>query len=362
MTKTNKTPETSNQSEAKAAGLPSAESIADSLGFSNEAGAGDAIEGTAAETETGESGEEELAEGEAGTGGENAGDDESEGAEGSEGAEEGEEEDAGESEEEESSEESDESEHDEGDEELPKSVPKLQKRVGKLTKKLRETEEERDAVRREVEELTGRLEKAEVTVLQPSPDNPLADVSSEADVTDRLSQMKAVRRWCQANPDGGEVQGKDGLITLTAEQVRERLAYAEDVIDAAPDRLAYLQQEKQNDEYAKVKYPELFKTNSQERKLADNFLRMNPGIKRLPNWRLIIGDALRGMQVRLAEEKAKTNTTAKPVVKPKVPAVKAGNTPVTTVRKAGADKATSRFLETGRSSDLVGAIEAGLLN
>ena len=339
------------------------ESIAGSLGFvMNEADA-EVVEGAAATGEEGESEDEELTEDGAGAGGENTGDDEQDqGADEDAGAEDEEEADGAESDEEDATEGEGVQDGAEEGEELPKSVPKLQKRVGKLTKKLRETEAERDAVRAEVTELSERLEKTAVTVLEPSPENPLVNLNNETEVAERVSQAKAVRRWCQANPDGGEVQGKDGSIYLTPEQVRERLVWADDVVEAAPERLSFLQEQAKVDGYTRVKYPQLFKTNSPERKMADNFIRQNPGILRLPNWRLIIGDALHGLQVRLQEEKTtKTSTTAKLVVKSKVPPVKASNTPVTTARKAGAGAATARFMASGRSSDLVGAIEAGLL-
>ena len=339
------------------------ESIAGSLGFViNEADAG-VVDGAAATDEGGESEDEELTDDGAGAGGENAGDDEQDqGADEEAGAADEVEADGAESDEDEAAEgEGVQDGEEEGEEELPKSVPKLQKRVGKLTKKLRETEAERDAVRAEVTELSEQLEKASVTVLEPGPESPLVNLNSETEVAERVAQAKAVRRWCQSNPDGGEVQGKDGLISLTPEQVRERLLWADEVVEAAPERLSFLQEQAKVDHYTRTKYPQLFKTNTPERKMADNFIRQNPGILKLPNWRLIIGDALRGLQVRLQEEKTKTSATAKPVAKSKVPAVKPSNTPVTTARKAGAGAATARFMASGKSSDLVGAIEAGLL-
>lgn len=338
----------------------SAESIMGSLGAAETPGndAADA-EGAAESEEQDETDDGESGDDDDGAGGENAGEEEL--TEEDEESEEGEDEEEAE----ESDEESDDEEGEEEEERSSKSREAMLKRINTLTGKLRTAEEERDSGKTKIAELEAELENANRVVLAPTADNPLADVDSEQGITDRIGQMKAVRRWCQQNPEGGEVSdGKGGTITLTKEDVQERLAYAEEVMDAAPARVAFLKEQSLYTAEARRVDPDLFKTSSPKRKMADVFIRQNPGILNLPNGWLIISDAIRGMEVRTkqAKEAAAAKIKKPAAAKPKAPALRPSSTPASTVKKAGASKATARFLASGRSSDLEEAIAGGLLS
>ena len=209
-------------------------------------------------------------------------------------AEEGEEEEQ----EEEGEEKQDEDQEDEPEEEeeeeqaKPKAgiKEKMQRRIDKLT-----------AIRKDLE---AKLESAQPVTLAPSEEDPLSDLTSEEAVQERLAGIRKLRRWCLENLEGGEiVDSKGHSVDLSARQVRERLARSEDLIQHyGPQRLEYLRTLRSFDSVGRKAYPALYDSTSEESKIANNFLRLNPQILRLPNYQLIIGDAIRGMRARQAEE------------------------------------------------------------
>ena len=123
----------------------------------------------------------------------------------------------------------------------------------------------------------------------------LADVFDPAELAERVKKAGYIRRWCLQNPEGGAVSGESGRIELTAGQVRDRLEYA-----GAPLRAGFLKDCKKFDACAKRAYPAMFRRGSREAKVIEGFLLQLPEITRLPNWRLIVGDAILGGSVRLA--------------------------------------------------------------
>lgn len=128
----------------------------------------------------------------------------------------------------------------------------------------------------------------------------LADVLDAAELAERVKKAGYIRRWCLQNPEGGAVSGESGRIELTAGQVRDRLEYAEEVIAGAPLRAEFLQECEKYDACAKKAYPAMFRRGSREAKVIEGFLLQLPEMTRLPNWRLIVGDALLGGSVRPA--------------------------------------------------------------
>lgn len=300
-------------------------------------------------------------------GGENDGetdDEETEEVAEAEGDEEAEESDDGEPEEEEEAEENDESEEEAEEEEseeekLPRSVTKLQKRVAKLTQRAKSAEEAVQTKDSEIARLQGELSEAKAPVITPTEEDPMADLRTETAVNDRVSKAKMIRRWCLQNPEGGEVDGANGKIELTPAQVRERLMWAEDLIEAAPKRVAHLQETAKFDAFAKTAYPALFQSGSQESKVVETFIAQCPEIMRLPNWRLIVGDALLGGSVRLQKTKQKP-TAAKVKTAPRV-AVKPSAAKPAPAGRVSAVKNRAKFYETGSRDDLAAAIENGAI-
>jgi hypothetical protein len=169
---------------------------------------------------------------------------------------------------------------------------KMQRRIDKLT-----------AIRKDLE---AKLERAQPVTLNPTYEDPLSHLMSEREVEDFLASQREVRRWCIENFDGGEMpDGKGEMHELSAKQVRARLARLDEVIQLhVPARKAYLKALTGCDDLGRRAYPALYDSSSQESKIANDFLQRCPQILRLPNYQLIIGDAIRGMQARLAEEQS----------------------------------------------------------
>jgi len=135
--------------------------------------------------------------------------------------------------------------------------------------------------------------------IAPLTAGPLADVLDAAELAERVKRAGYIRRWCLQNPESGAVSGESGRIELTAGQVRDRLEYAEEVIVGAPLRAEFLQEAAKFDAFAFKAYPALFRRGSRESKIVKGFLVQVPEITRLPNWLLILGDAMLGGAVRL---------------------------------------------------------------
>jgi hypothetical protein len=288
-------------------------------------------------------------------GGENAGDDE-EAAEAAPGQ--SEEEPSQEEEEEEENE--DEERADEGvlesedeTEAVPKGIREMEKRIGKLTHRSKSLEEENASLR-------GQLEKAQPIILKPSPEDPLAHLNSAQAVLDQVESMHAYKEWAELHRDGGELLDKEGKAReLDAQEVAENVNKANRIIRLAPKRLEYLARKERFDALCQEVYPELFQANSPESQVAWAFVRENPGILRLPQYALIIGDAIRGGRLREEEQKAKKAKTeaARPTLAKAGSAQKLAPRAISpgaakSVRGNSASQAHQRFLETGSKRDL----------
>lgn len=334
------------------AGVLSDDELLSHLGLSDELGqeGADAGEDEADGENGGDETDEEEQESEADGDEEVADDDE---------AEESAEEDEAADDDDESEEEAEESEESEEEEKLPRSVTKLQKRVRKLTQRAKSAEERVQTLEPEVARLQGELSEAKAPVIAPTEADPLADLRTEAAVNDRVQKAKMIRRWCLQNPEGGEVEGADGkMIEFTPAKVRERLMYAEDLIEAAPKRLALLQETAKYDAFAKTAYPALFQSGSQESKVIEDFIARCPEITRLPNWRLIVGDALLGGSVRLERTKQKPKEKTK--VAPRV-AVKPTAAKPAPAGRVNVTRKKAKFYESGSQEDLAAAIADGAI-
>ncbi len=314
----------------------------------------------------------DSAEDEEDAGGDNDSEDEADDADDDD-AEDSEENDDAESEEdgESDEEEADEEESEEEEEEpLPKSVKDLQKRVHTLTKRAKGAEEERESFKTEVSELKAKLEKAAPVILQPGPQDPMADLLTEEAVNERLSQMRTFRKWCLDNLEGGTLKDAKGEdVELDAKAVRQRLNRTDELINEhGPERINYLRLLHNVEADARKVYAALFDDKTEDSKIASSFLRTIPEIMRLPNFQLIIGDAIRGMRERLKEAEAakgkkpgvkKEEEKAKP--KKKAPrAISPAPAKSTTSKKANTSKAGRNFMATGSKHDLEAMVLASL--
>jgi hypothetical protein len=201
------------------------------------------------------------------------------------------------------------------EEEIERGLPKgVKKRIDKLSAKRREAEAEVERLREEVERLSQEATKPAQT---PTPDNPYSNLSTLDEVNREADQAKQIRRWCELNPDGAVVTNKDGSETeYTAEEVRNIKIKALDALEEhLPARAKYLQNYMQMEQVAAKEYPWWKDKSAKERQIAESFIKHFPEIQKFPDYKMVVGDYIRGVQAR--ESKAKSSGT--PVKAPSQP-------------------------------------------
>lgn len=230
--------------------------------------------------------------------------DESDESEAEKPAEESEDEDAEESEDEES----------EDDDDQPAPAPeKIQKRIDKLTAKRKEAEEkaatletEYSAAKTKLAELEAQVNEASRPVLQPTAENPLADVDTPEALEAKIKSAQEVRRWALKNSDGATVKRPDGTeVYVEAEQVKDYLLKADDVLTIhGPARQQWLAQRQPAVEAAKNLFPDIFKKGSALNTAYQATVKQAPELLKLPQVEYWVGLALYGEQQLMAKQEA----------------------------------------------------------
>ena len=230
---------------------------------------------------------------------------------------------------------------------------KVQKRIDKLTAQKKAAAEEAATVKAQYEDAQKRLAELEAQVneaarpvLQPSAENPLADVDTPEALEAKIKSAQEVRRWALKNSDGATVKRPDGSeVYIEAEQVKDYLIKADDVLTIhAPARQQWLAQRQPAVEAAKNLFPDLFKKGTALHQAYQATIKQAPELLKLPQNEYWVGLALYGEQQLMAKqaaeqakskaakkvssEKAKTPTPVKPVSTPKTSTKGAVNTAV----------------------------------
>ena len=235
--------------------------------------------------------------------------------------------------EEEPAEEDDAAEEDPESAEAP-AVRKLAKRVDKLTARAKSAEEQATSLQAELTATKEALTRAQPIVVQDAAD-PLADVTTPEALESRLAAANTVLDnvpdlISQADMEGGEVEvpmGDGSTRKFTKQELQERLRVARQILKAEPARRTYLAQRENFQHEAQQVYPELFQEDSQARQMMMATLKAYPGIAKLPNLELIIGDAIRGQALRFQQAEALHKKAAAAKAKPAAPASKPAMAP-----------------------------------
>lgn len=244
---------------------------------------------------------------------------------------------------------------------------KIQKRIDKLTAQKKAAAEEAAAVKSQYEEAQKRLQELEAQVneaarpvLQPTAENPLADVDTQEALEAKLKSAQEVRRWALKNSDGATVKRPDGSeVYLDADQVKDYLIKADDVIVThGPARQQWLAQRQPAVEAAKNLFPDIFKKGTAMHQAFQATVKQAPELLKLPQAEYWVGLALYGEQQLMAKQaadQAKTKaakkvSSAKATAKTPTP-VKPISSPKTSTK--GASKVTrDRMLASGRLDDV----------
>jgi hypothetical protein len=252
---------------------------------------------------------------------------------------------------------------DDEEEAEPAAVRKLTKRVDKLTARAKSAEEQAASLQAELAAARDALTKAQPIVLRDSSD-PLADVYDHAALEHRIAAANAVLDnvpdlIAKADMEGEvEVPSGDGSVRkFTKAELQDRLSRARQILRSEPARRNYLAQREVYIREARQVYPELFQDESPARKMMLDTLNAYPGIAKLPNLELIIGDAIRGQSMRFQQQEAMQKKAAKPkapaakpAVAPKVvspsaaPKTKTKADPLDLLKKSGNRDAAESFV------------------
>lgn len=233
------------------------------------------------------------------------------------------------------------------DETLPDDAPEwVQKRIarftrqkGELERKLQEADVERTRLLGEVTQLKGSAPGLPVVIDQ---NDPASAITTEEQLNQTVTQARALKRWCERNPDGGTLEvadGKGGITPreFTAEQVRAMRESAEDDLEEhLPRRREYLQLHRAITQEALKDFPWLTDKSAPKRmELFNQVLANFPAVRLRPDYVRAVAIFVRGLETVEAERNGlpampKPKTAAPPpkvVAAPKTapPRTSAGN-------------------------------------
>jgi hypothetical protein len=225
----------------------------------------------------------------------------------------------------------------------------FRKRIDKLTRQKKEALEKAEALERELNDAKTKLEQtqSERPVPAVASNDPFADVWDASKLNHEWSKARNLKRWCEDNIDGCEVDGKE----YSAEEVKQIKRRVEDALDLhIPNRARFLQNYQQIKPVAEQLYPWWKDRASTEYTEAQTVLRQLPQLSSLPEYQVLIGDFIAGRKLRLDASKGKP---VKPIVKaPSQP----GKPTAAPVKKdpaaVGLQAAKSKFSKTGSQSEL----------
>jgi len=228
----------------------------------------------------------------------------------------------------------------------------FRKRIDKLTRQKREAQEKADALERELNEAKTKLEQS---VERPAPvqsaADPFSDIWDASKLNDEWSKARNLKRWCEDNIDGCEVEGKE----YSSDEVKQIKRRVEDAIDLhIPNRARFLQNYQQIKPIAEQLYPWWKDRSATEYTEAQAVLRQLPQIASLPEYQVLVGDFIAGRKLRLSQESAKGKLSAtRPLAKaPSQPGRPTAIPAKKDVAKVGLDAAKSKFTKSGTTTEL----------
>lgn len=226
---------------------------------------------------------------------------------------------------------------------LPKNV---QKRINKLTALRKDAESKLEEMQKRVQELEGKLTEESNPKYYKDQANPYSHLNSRAEIEAEIAQARQVRRWCEENADGIVITEENGNEKVySTEDVRRIKLNAMDALEEhLPKRVNYLATKEQVDKVAETEYRWYKDRSSKELQIANNFIKAFPEITKFPDYKMVVGDYIRGMQAREGNKQRQIQ---------KAPVQPTGTSSYPSSRKdSNARDATSKFLKSRTSSDL----------
>jgi hypothetical protein len=240
---------------------------------------------------------------------------------------------------------------------LPKGA---QKRIDKLTALRKEAEAKATQLEAQIADLRFKLETKAASVedapIRSTPDNPYLHLQSQAEVDSAFAEARKVRRWCEENADGATVKDKVGKETdYSAEDVRRIKLNALDALEEhLPKQLKYVNTRSQIDPMAESEYQCWKDRTSREYAVAQNMLTAFPELRKFPDYKMVIGDYIRGAAQRENNYAAQKAGAAKaPLKKAPVQPTRSTSSPASvTAKERDAKNAEAKFRKTATTSNL----------
>ena len=217
----------------------------------------------------------------------------------------------------------------------------IHKRIGKEVGKRKAAEEaaeaaktESEMLRQQVAELQAKVDDKELPARAAATGlHPTLLIETAEGLAARKDTVVAAIEWAEyaiekARDDGerddaGKLiwrgtgsDGKETIITTEA-LLAQKQELARELNRVIPDAERSLASRQTADADARKLYPDLFKAGSTDAQLMASLLKKVPGLRTLPNAKVLIGDMIAGEKARLA---AKNKTTVQKVVKQAPPA------------------------------------------
>jgi len=171
-------------------------------------------------------------------------------------------------------------------------------------------------------------------------------VLTESELVGYEADIRELRRWARRHIETGYTNEKDG-ISFSAEEIADRMETIEEVLEERiPKARGQAAKRKEADERAQKAFPALFDAESPDHETAEALLKAVPELRRIPEYRMLIGHMIAG---------AKALRTKKPPVSATAPAIPRPGGGKATL-SAGAIRTkpgelVSKFLEGGGTHD-----------
>lgn len=236
----------------------------------------------------------------------------------------------------------------------------VQKRIDKLTKRVKERDEQ-------IADLKAKLDEAPEpgNDLAPAPppmaDNPFTGATTLKDIEREEHNAEQVLDWCDDNPDGALINTKEGEVEYSSDDVRDARKRANKALRKwLPERKAWVAEHNQSREYAEKHYEWWKDKSSNEFQAAQSILREFPEIQRFPDYQVIVGDTLQGMMMRINSDKESPRKSAKPKKAPKQPTAPTAEPAPVDESAARSSSARQAFEKSGDVEDLARVLAADL--
>jgi hypothetical protein len=260
----------------------------------------------------------------------------------------------------------DDDEEDDKDDDAPVPQEKIQKRIDKLTAQKKEALEKAQTLETEygqaktrLAELEAQVNEASRPVLQPTADNPLADVDTPEALDAKIKSAQEVRRWALKNSDGATVKKPDGSeVYVDSDAVKDYLLKADDVLTIhAPARQQWLAQRQPAVQAAQNLFPDIFKKGSALNTAYQATVKQAPELLKLPQVEYWVGLALYGEQQLMQKQEAEKakSAAAKKVSSKKESKIPTPASPVSSAKsatKTSSKDAAKRLFDKGDSDSL----------